>query len=178
MGAQKRKEGPGGAPVTKSIQSTTESTRPSKRPKSNDAADNKAGAKKGKAGNNNNRPKSDKPEPPAPTAPANSSLLKEEEPMFPRGGASVLTPLEYKQIQVQAKSDALFEEQSGKTAAKKAGGEKEGKQRKSKKGKKGDDTPAKPDEDAVKIESLNFKVCAGNYLGIQPGSGGLSANFS
>lgn len=151
MGAQKRKEGPGGAPVNKSTQPASES-RPSKRPKSNDAGNNKAGAK-GKQGN-----KSDKPAPPAPSAPATSSLLKEEEPMFPRGGASVLTPLEYKQIQVQAKNDALFEEQSGKAAGKK--GEKEGKQqKKSKKRSKGDDTPAKPDEDAVKVESLNFKVC-------------------
>ncbi|KAH7632193.1 hypothetical protein SMAC4_00089 [Sordaria macrospora] len=170
MGAQKRKEGPGGAPVNKSTQSASESTRPSKRPKSNDAPNKKAGAKKP-------GPKSDKPAPPAPTAPANSSLLKEEEPMFPRGGASVLTPLEYKQIQVQARSDALFEEQSGKADAKKAGGEKEGKQKKSKKRSKGDDTPAKPDEDAVKVESLNFKrlvkgslvlgsVCAINALDI------------
>lgn len=173
MGAQKRKEGPGGAPVNKSTQSASES-RPSKRPKSNDAG-SKAGAKTGKQGNKP-APKSDKPAPPAPTAPAKSTLLKEEEPMFPRGGASVLTPLEYKQIQVQAKNDALFEEQSSKATAKKAG-EKEGKQKKSKKRSKSDDTPAKPDADAVKVESLNFKrlvkgslvlgsVCAINSLDI------------
>lgn len=166
MGAQKRKEGPGGAPVNKSTQSASES-RPSKRPKSNDAG-SKAGAKTGKQGNKP-APKSDKPAPPAPTAPAKSTLLKEEEPMFPRGGASVLTPLEYKQIQVQAKNDALFEEQSGKATAKKAG-EKEGKQKKSKKRSKSDDTPAKPDADAVKVESLNFKVCAGTLMGSVPSS--------
>lgn len=46
------------------------------------------------------------------------SVLKEEEPAFPRGGASILTPLEHKQIQIQAKSDVLFEQNTGKKAAK------------------------------------------------------------
>jgi len=44
------------------------------------------------------------------------SILKEEEPAFPRGGASVLTPLEHKQIQIQAKQDVLFEQSTGKKA--------------------------------------------------------------
>ncbi|KAL8952031.1 MAG: hypothetical protein Q9222_002018 [Ikaeria aurantiellina] len=43
------------------------------------------------------------------------SLRKEEVP-FPRGGGSVLTPLEQKQIQIQAKNDALFEQTTGKKA--------------------------------------------------------------
>ena len=42
------------------------------------------------------------------------SILREEEPAFPRGGASILTPLEYKQIQIQAKQDVLFEQNTGK----------------------------------------------------------------
>lgn len=46
------------------------------------------------------------------------SVLREEEPAFPRGGASILTPLEHKQIQIQAKQDVLFEQSTGKKAAK------------------------------------------------------------
>ena len=45
---------------------------------------------------------------------AKLSVLKDEEPAFPRGGASVLTPLEHKQIQIQAKQDVLFEQSTGK----------------------------------------------------------------
>ena len=41
------------------------------------------------------------------------SVLQEEEPSFPRGGASVLTPLEHKQIQRQAQQDVLFEQKTG-----------------------------------------------------------------
>lgn len=45
------------------------------------------------------------------------SVLREEEPAFPRGGASILTPLEHKRIQIQAKQDVLFEQSTGKKAA-------------------------------------------------------------
>lgn len=38
------------------------------------------------------------------------SVLRDDEPAFPRGGASVLTPLERKQIQIQATKDVLFEQ--------------------------------------------------------------------
>lgn len=38
------------------------------------------------------------------------SFLREEEPLFPRGGGSVLTPLEHRQINVEAQRDALFEQ--------------------------------------------------------------------
>ena len=38
------------------------------------------------------------------------SVLRDDEPSFPRGGASVLTPLERKQIQIQATKDVLFEQ--------------------------------------------------------------------
>lgn len=44
------------------------------------------------------------------------SKLREDEPAFPRGGASVLTPLEHKQIQVQATNDVLFEQKTGKNS--------------------------------------------------------------
>ncbi|KAL8869981.1 MAG: hypothetical protein Q9174_003866, partial [Haloplaca sp. 1 TL-2023] len=44
-------------------------------------------------------------------------VLPKEEPSFPRGGASILTPLEKKQIQIQANDDVLFEQSTGKKAA-------------------------------------------------------------
>ena len=47
----------------------------------------------------------------------NSSILKDEGRAFPRGGANALTPLEYKQIQIQATKDVLFEENGSKGAA-------------------------------------------------------------
>ena len=48
------------------------------------------------------------------TANSPASLLSKEEPSFPRGGASILTPLEQKQIQIQATRDVLFEQRTGK----------------------------------------------------------------
>ncbi|KAI4197457.1 MAG: hypothetical protein LQ350_005896 [Teloschistes chrysophthalmus] len=50
------------------------------------------------------------------TASSKIAVLPTEEPSFPRGGASVLTPLEQKQIQIQAKNDVLFEQETGKKA--------------------------------------------------------------
>lgn len=41
---------------------------------------------------------------------APKSVFKDEEKAFPRGGASVLTPLEHKQIQIRANQDVLFEQ--------------------------------------------------------------------
>lgn len=85
---------------------------------------------------------------------ATVSLLKDEEPMFPRGGGSVLTPLEKKQINLDAKADALHEEEfaAGDTSQKK-------KKRKSAISKldhkKGD---ALPKQDTVKVDSLSFTV--------------------
>ncbi|KAL1302373.1 hypothetical protein AAFC00_002776 [Neodothiora populina] len=52
--------------------------------------------------------------------PVESSLLQDEDRAFPRGGASVLTPLEHKQIKLQAERDVLFE-QAGKKKPKNEG---------------------------------------------------------
>jgi rRNA biogenesis protein RRP5 len=41
------------------------------------------------------------------------SVLLQEERSFPRGGASVLTPIEQKQIEARAERDVLFEQQTG-----------------------------------------------------------------
>ncbi|KAK3302297.1 uncharacterized protein B0T15DRAFT_542562 [Chaetomium strumarium] len=157
MGALKRKDGPDG--TSKSSRPATEA-RPSKRAKQSESTkdDSKKTAK---------QPKSD-------AQPAGASVvtkLKEEEPLFPRGGGSILSPLEQKQIAIQAKKDVLFEEQStGKKGVEKAAKKKKRKSR-------SDETATKPakDEDAVKVESLNFKrlvkgslvlgtVCAINAL--------------
>lgn len=45
---------------------------------------------------------------PAVAAPAKRSVLQAEESAFPRGGGSVLTPLEVKQVANDATKDVLF----------------------------------------------------------------------
>lgn len=85
------------------------------------------------------------------------TTVKGDEPLFPRGGGSVLTPLEHKQITIQAKQDALFEEESGKPSKKT---EKSEKKKKRKSSKVEDKASGAKDEDAVKIEGLNYKVRA------------------
>jgi rRNA biogenesis protein RRP5 len=89
------------------------------------------------------------------------SKAREEEAAFPRGGASVLTPLEHKQIQIEATRDVLFEQ--GAKLANAAEGDEQNvtkKKHKSKpksKGKKGAEV-SEPEEETVKIEGLSYKV--------------------
>ena len=45
-----------------------------------------------------------------PEKPVTKTIFQDEEKSFPRGGASVLTPLEHKQIQIRANQDVLFEQ--------------------------------------------------------------------
>lgn len=109
-----------------------------------------------------------------PVAPLAVSKLKgpgKEEAVFPRGGGSVLTPLEYKEVTNQAVKDVLFETGAGSSSK---GGERdaeggadiyrEGKKPKYKKRKtehaekdqkKGDE---KVEDTGPKIEGLSFKV--------------------
>lgn len=136
MSTLKRKDAPGGDSPAKSAKKTREA-RPSKDTAGNDA---KPTTKKPKAAN----------------ATPVVSVLKDEEPMFPRGGGSVLTPLEHKQIQLEAKADAREEEfnTSGKALKKK---KRKATLEKSEKGKKG--VAVEDEEDSIKVESLNFKVC-------------------
>lgn len=90
-----------------------------------------------------------------PAAAPKLTKLKEEEPLFPRGGGSVLTPLEHKQIQVQARQDVLFEqESSGQKKAEKAVKKKKSKSQ-LKDGKQS--KSAADDENTVRVESLNYK---------------------
>ncbi|KAJ6036648.1 RRNA biogenesis protein RRP5 [Penicillium herquei] len=121
------------------------------------------------------RKKDQKPQDTAPKA-SELSVLRDDEPSFPRGGASVLTALERKQIQIQATKDVLFE-QKGKapkkptrefdddndddeddvemedadstTPAKKS-------RKKKTKGKKSDGKE-KSEKEGVRIEALGFK---------------------
>lgn len=140
MSALKRKDAPGGHPPAKSAKSTKEGRPTKKDTSSKDAtASTKTSAKP--AGASENQPK-----------PAVVSVLKDEEPMFPRGGGSILTPLEHKQIQLEAKADALREDEfdTGKKGTKKKPAKLA-----SKGGKKSEKVA---DEDYVKIESLSFKV--------------------
>jgi hypothetical protein len=103
-------------------------------------------------------------------APPASVFKDEEKKSFPRGGASVLTPLEHKQIQIKANQDVLFE-QSGQ---KRPGGDDgegysdmgsdddekksalKSKKKLIKKSKKTHESGDK--EDMVKVESLSYKV--------------------
>jgi rRNA biogenesis protein RRP5 len=159
MGAVKRKEAPGGDNPSKKAKASKDS-RPTKREqptkfKSEDRGDKKKtkteneGEKKSKAVAN---------DAPAPVLaqPSVVSVLKEEEAMFPRGGGGVLTPLEMKQIQIDAKADALKEEEELFDTEEKTKSKKERK----KKSKFDSVANSSKDEDAVKIDSLNFKVCS------------------
>lgn len=94
MGAIKRKADQGGAPARK--ERSAPQDRSAKRQRKSDAAENP---------------------PPATSKPdisTQNSIFKDEEKSFPRGGASVLTPLEHKQIQIKANQDVLFEQAGGK----------------------------------------------------------------
>ena len=100
------------------------------------------------------------------------SVLRAEEPAFPRGGASILTPLEHKQIQIKAKKDVLFEQNTGSKRARNEFEDEEndgdmpdqasGLTKKSKsiskpRGKK-DKRRSAVEEAAVRIEGLSYKV--------------------
>lgn len=130
---------------------------------------------KGASGDRNaKRRKSDVTEQPAPAkekpemTAQKASVFKDEETSFPRGGASVLTPLEHKQIQIKANQDVLFEQTGG---VKRSGGDdgfsdmgsdggeeiaaKKTKKRPAKKGKKAHEDGDK--EQVVRAEGLNYK---------------------
>ena len=98
------------------------------------------------------------------------SVLRNEEPAFPRGGASILTPLEHKQIQVQAARDVLFEQSTGKKSTRNEFEDEEygsdqprhadgapPKAKRKKRSKKGKSIEIS-EEAAVRIESLSYKV--------------------
>jgi len=138
MSSLKRKDAPTGAPAAKSP----------KRSKS-DKSQTKHNAKPTESAKTTQA---------KPASAANVSRLKEEEPLFPRGGGSVLSPLEHRQISIQAKQDVLFEQESGE-GTKKA--EKALKKKKSKTSVNKSANGAKHADDAIKAESLNYQVGCG-----------------
>ncbi|KAI1268533.1 nucleic acid-binding protein [Xylariaceae sp. FL1019] len=83
------------------------------------------------------------------------SRLKEEEPLFPRGGGSVLSPLEHRQISIQAKQDALFEQESSQQPDKPTRAPKGKRKQSSLKDKAAN--ASNPADNAVKIEGLNYQ---------------------
>ena len=129
--------------------------------------------KKPKYLQSNSAPKNDNPSKPAKVPdedskerrPLPKSLLQQEERAFPRGGASILTPIEHKQIKAQAERDVLFEQQTGR----RADGEKENDElfenettsapakKKHKKRRQSSDVEAKPELPVVKIHGLSYK---------------------
>ncbi|OTA93346.1 hypothetical protein M434DRAFT_395757 [Hypoxylon sp. CO27-5] len=137
MSSLKRKDAPGASSTSKPSKAQGDS-RPSKRSKSektsakNDAKPNAASK---------------------PASVSTVSRLKEEEPLFPRGGGSVLTPLEHKQISIQAKQDVLFEQESGQGQKP----ERASKRKKTKTPKDGKPGKSNQGEEGTKIESLNYK---------------------
>lgn len=102
------------------------------------------------------------------------STPKEDIP-FPRGGASVLTPLEQRQISIQAKNDVLFEQRTGRKAPRQDFADEED-------ASSHDDEPAKAissrpkkkkttkaaaaadtAKSRIRIQSLSYKVCPFSY---------------
>jgi rRNA biogenesis protein RRP5 len=141
---KKRKNGPTNESFARSTKTTDAEERPSKRPRPDDNEEKTSTPKDQRV------PK--------------ISRVREEEVAFPRGGASILTPLEHKQIQIEATRDVLFEQQGAKSSKPDTEGEdgktgRKVKKTKSKgKGKKGAEV-AEPKEESVTIEGLSYKVC-------------------
>lgn len=113
----------------------------------------------------NNEPESE------PRKSVKASLLSGEDRAFPRGGATVLTPLEQRQIRVEAERDVLFEE-AGKTKVSKEeydGSDQETAVKSKTKGKPAakrsktttSDTKA---SDQIKIQGLGFKTLTQGML--------------
>ena len=106
--------------------------------------------------------------PTSPDTPSTSALKEsgDGETAFPRGGASALTPLEYKQVASEAMEDALFESAEGANPA--------GDAPKTKvKGKRNDATREK--ETGPRVEGLSYKVIGSSARTYRNG-GGLIRN--
>jgi len=138
---KKRKSGPTNESFARSKKEFNTEDRPSKRPRPEEK-EKRSGPRV----------------PPVPKL----SKPRDEEVAFPRGGASVLTPLEHKQIQIEATRDVLFEAGAKSSNAGLDGGEeqnvtkKKHKPKPKSKGKAG--AEAVEEEDIIKIEGLSYKV--------------------
>jgi len=148
---EKRKGAPTNDSFARSRKPAEDNTRPSKRPRAEEKEENSSLGKK---------------IPHHPTI----SRVREEEVAFPRGGGSSLTPLEHKQIAIEATRDVLFEQQGAKSSSKReVDGEEEARPAKKKsrgkdaKGKKKGAAVAEPEEETIKIEGLNYKVGCSDF---------------
>ena len=84
---------------------------------------------------------------------------RDEDVAFPRGGASNLTPLEHKQIQIEATRDVLFELEQGAKENGEGGAVPPARKKSKSKGKsKKSNEQAQEEEESVKIERLSYKV--------------------
>jgi len=138
----KRKTGPTNESFVRNKKAKTTDAPPSKRPRKDQDNGEKKSTQK-------------------PIAASRLSKIGDEEAAFPRGGASVLTPLEHKQIQIDATRDVLFEQEESKLS-KRADELEDAPVRKGSKSKNKGKTTIKPNEpepDVVKIEGLSYKVC-------------------
>ncbi|KAH8162095.1 hypothetical protein CIB48_g6153 [Xylaria polymorpha] len=135
MSSLKRKDAPGGAPAAKSPK-RSKSDKPQSKSNANSSQPTKTSQQK-------------------PASAAGVSRLKEEEPLFPRGGGSILSPLEHRQISIQAKQDVLFEQASSQKDKKT---DQSVKRKKSKASKSKPSNGSRPAEDGVRIESLNYQI--------------------
>ncbi|KAH7343014.1 hypothetical protein BKA65DRAFT_505364 [Rhexocercosporidium sp. MPI-PUGE-AT-0058] len=150
---KKRKSGPTNESFARSRNPTDGDSRPSKRPR----ADEQEGEKTTKAK--------------IPHAPK-ISQVRDEDVAFPRGGASLLTPLEHKQIQIEATRDVLFEQGAKSTNVDEGGknGETTEKTKhKSKSKGKGERKKGKDigevEEEEVRIEGLSYqRIVAGSLV--------------
>jgi rRNA biogenesis protein RRP5 len=156
MSAIKRKNGPSNESFVRSRRTTEIDGPPSKRPR-----------KEGSVVQTGKNDRDAKPITSVSLQVTKIAGTKGEEPAFPRGGASILTPLEYKQIQNEATRDVLFEQQGisrkqetqDEESVEPMVSKKTAKKRKFK--LKGQEMTQKQDveDESVKIEGLSYKVC-------------------
>ncbi|TID18833.1 rRNA biogenesis protein-like protein RRP5 [Venturia nashicola] len=146
----------------RSAKPTKEDSRPSKRPKVDLKEEGRSRTAKADTSKPDvgSKPDADPKDVPKPSA--LKSFSKTAEASFPRGGASVLTPLEHKQIAIEATQDALFEEAGAKPRKVVSddefeAGENDVQHKKSKKRRKTKDGEAEAEEKVEKIEGLSFK---------------------
>ncbi|CCH60604.1 hypothetical protein TBLA_0D00960 [Henningerozyma blattae CBS 6284] len=94
----------------------------------------------------------------ATTQPAQSLLKNSDEVSFPRGGSSVLTPLELKQVANEAASDVLFAQKEKSTKSQSFENDRPKKKKKiTKKNKNSEASSTELDESVNVVEHINFK---------------------
>ncbi|EKD20395.1 uncharacterized protein L3040_004320 [Drepanopeziza brunnea f. sp. 'multigermtubi'] len=145
---KKRKTGPTNESFARSRNTADADTRPSKRPRAEEDGENTTKSK-------------------IPYVPK-ISKAKDEEVAFPRGGASLLTPLEHKQIQIEATRDVLFEQgANSKSVEAGVNGEPAAKKKHKLKKVKGKGNKG---SEAAEVEEKNVRIEGLSYTRIVPGS--------